>query len=205
MSEYTYEFENRCDRLETYEWDNVWWEQANRADASRILYLGDSISCGTRRIATDTSGTLLFDGFGTSKAVDNPYFTDSISVFARQQGTRQAIIFNNGLHGFHLDDCEKYSYFYEKIVQFLISEFQDIPLALILTTSVADREREERVKLRNRAVLKIAERYGLPVIDLYSVSVENVKHRAPDGVHFTADGDKKFAERIVGDLKNIIK
>ena len=204
MSNYTYEKGTRGTALEKYEWDNVWWESTNEIDAKRVLYIGDSISCGTRRIATEVAGgELLFDGFGTSKAVDNPYLNDAVSIFARQQGKRCAVIFNNGLHGWHLDDEVKYPYYYEQTVKFLLEEFKDTPLALVLTTSVADGEREIRVKSRNIAVMQIAEKYGLPIIDLYSASVENAHLRKDDGVHFSAEGYKKFAELIVGELKKI--
>ena len=204
MSNYTYEKETRIAGLEKYEWDNVWWESTDMTNAKRVLYIGDSISCGTRRIATEVaSGELLFDGFGTSKAVDNPYFNDSVAIFARQQGERCAVIFNNGLHGWHLDDEEQYPCYYEQTVRFLLEEFKGTPLALVLTTSVADAERELRVKKRNTAVMQIAKKYGLPIIDLYSVSVENVHLRRDDGVHFTAEGYKKFAELIVSELKTL--
>ncbi len=84
MNDYTYELKNRHERLETYEWDNVWWEQANTKDVPRILYIGGSISCGIRRIATEIAdGEFFFDGFGTSKALDNPYFAESIRLFAK--------------------------------------------------------------------------------------------------------------------------
>ena len=114
--------------METYEWDNVWWEQTNKTDTPRVLYIGDSISCGTRRKATEISKEqLLFDGFGTSKAVDNPYLIDSIRLFAKQQGNRSAILFNNGLHGWHLQDETEYKQYYEKMIQFLINEFSGTP------------------------------------------------------------------------------
>ena len=89
MSSFTYETENRCERLETYEWDNVWWEHADTEGVPRVLYIGDSISCATRRTATGAAGeTIFFDGFGTSKALDNPYFADSIRLF---RGSREAV------------------------------------------------------------------------------------------------------------------
>ena len=79
MSNFTYEFENRRESLEMYEWDNVWWEHADKSDITRVLYVGDSISCATRNAATQSSGnTIYFDGFGTSKAVDNPFFAPSV-------------------------------------------------------------------------------------------------------------------------------
>jgi hypothetical protein len=205
MSLYTYESRNPGNALETYEWDNVWWEQTNRNDQSRVLYIGDSISCGMRRIATSSSKeTMLFDGFGTSKAIDNPFFFDSIRIFARQQGYRDAVLFNNGLHGWHLDDGVEYGKYYEQMVKSLLEEFRDTPLVIVLTTSVANPEREQRVKRRNEAAVKIAEKYGLPVIDLYSVSVKFSELRSDDGVHFSVSGYEKLAEQIVLDLKSIL-
>ena len=205
MSQYTYEHENKAAALETYEWDNVWWEQPGRNDVSRVLYIGDSISCNTRRTATSCSGgQILFDGFGTSKALDNPFLFDSIHMFAKQQKHRDAILFNNGLHGWHLDDDIQYLHYYEKTIKVLLDEFKDIPLVILLTTSVSDIEREQRVKRRNKAASQVAAKYGLSVIDLYSISLEATEFRTADGVHFNTDGYKIFAEHIVSDLKNII-
>lgn len=204
MSQYTYEFENKATELETYEWDNVWWEQTEKTDTPRVLYIGDSISCNARIIATAVSkNELLFDGFGTSKALDNPFLFDSIRIFAKQQKNRNVVIFNNGLHGWHLDDEEQYPYYYEKTVKFLLDEFKE-PLAIVLTTSVADEEREQRVKVRNEIAKKTAEKYNLPIIDLYSVSVEFASLRTEDGVHFTYAGYEKLAEKILEDLKTIM-
>ena len=55
----------------------------------------------------------------------------------------------------------------------------------------------------NESLFEIAKKYGLPIIDLYSASVENAHLRKDDGVHFSAEGYKKFAELIVGELKKI--
>lgn len=203
MSHFTYEFEGKSTELETYEWDNVWWEQTNKNNISRVLYIGDSISCATRRIATSSSeGRMLFDGFGTSKALDNPYLLDSIRLFAKQQGCRDAVLFNNGLHGWHLDD-EQYAYYYEKTVKFLLDEFKGTPIFIVLTTSVSDTEREQRVRRRNEVATEIAEKYGLSIIDLYSISLD-FSEMHTDGVHFNDDGYKKFAEQIIYDLKSSI-
>ena len=205
MSQYTYEVENKSTELETYEWDNVWWEQANKNNISRVLYIGDSISCATRRIATSCSGDkILFDGFGTSKALDNPFLFDSIRIFAKQQRYRDAVLFNNGLHGWHLDDDKQYAYHYEKTVKFLLDEFKDTPIVIVLTTSVSNAEREQRVKRRNEVAAKIAEKYRLSIIDLYSISAKFSEFRIHDGVHFNADGYQKFAEQIICDLKTIL-
>ena len=198
MSQFTYEGKESKSALETFEWDNTWIEQTAKNDAKRVLYIGDSISCGTRRTATARSGgSVLFDGFGTSKAVDNPYFFDSVKLFAAQLPYIDAVIFNNGLHGWHLEDASEYRAYYEKAVEFLMKEFAGLPIYLVLTTTVRDEAREARVKARNRVVSELAEKYGLPTVDLYTVSVDKVALRSGDGVHYTAEGYEFFADQIL--------
>lgn len=201
MSRFTYESEINGTPLETYEWDNVWIEQTANLDGKRVLYIGDSISCGTRNIATSLSeGRYLFDGFGTSKALDNPFLFDSIRLFVSQLTKTETVIFNNGLHGWHLNDETEYPEFYEKAIKFLLSEFEGKKIFLVLTTSVADSDREKRVKARNKSVCELAEKYALPVIDLYSTSVKYKNFRIDDGVHYISDGYRKFAAEILGKI-----
>ena len=206
MSDFTYEFNNRSQSLEKYEWDNVWWEQADVTGVPRVLYIGDSISCATRRVATAAAeGKIFFDGFGTSKAVDNPYFSESVRLFAQQQGEREVIIFNNGLHGWHLDDDTEYIQYYEKLVKFLLREFGETPIVLILTTAIADEKRNARVIKRNNAVVKLAAAYNLSVVDLYSVVNEHRELLSPDGVHLIPEGYKLLASALLSHINGLIK
>lgn len=205
MSDYTYEFEKRDVPLEQYEWDNVWWEQTDKTDVPRVLYIGDSISCNARRVATEVSGsTLLFDGLGTSKGIDNPYFCETVRLFAAQQGERAAILFNNGLHGWHLDDETEYKQNYEEVVRFLLDKFAGTPTVLVLTTSVRNAERDARVVIRNRAVSEIAGKYGLEVIDLYTPTHEHPELIAADGVHLTHEGYRLLAGELVSGARRAI-
>ncbi len=202
MSQFTYEFSEQKTPLETYEWDNVWIEQTGNSSANRVLYIGDSISCGTRQIATRVSeNSYLFDGFGTSKALDNPFLFDSIRLFALQLPKIETVIFNNGLHGWHLEDTDEYYNLYEKAIEFLIEEFKGKKIYLVLTTSVADVNREKRVLARNDVVKSLAKKYNLPIIDLHSTAVENASLRCDDGVHYTGVGYNKFAFKILEDIK----
>lgn len=206
MSDFTYEFNNRSQSLEKFEWDNVWWEQADVTGVPRVLYIGDSISCATRCVATAAAeGKIFFDGFGTSKAVDNPYFSESVRLFAQQQGEREVIIFNNGLHGWHLDDDTEYIQYYEQLVKFLLSEFGATPIVLILTTAIADEKRNARVIKRNNAVVKLAAAYNLSVVDLYSVVNEHRELLAPDGVHLIPEGYKLLASALLSHINGLIK
>ena len=198
MSDFTYETKNTESKLETYEWDNVWWEQTGNKSSKRVLYIGDSISCGTRRAATAaSSGKLLFDGFGTSKALDNPYFEPALKLFSDQQRKREAVIFNNGLHGWHLSD-EEYKSLYEKKIDFLISQFEGTPVFVVLTTAVlGDSDRYDRVIARNRIAEDIAAKKGCPIIDLFKVSEENAALHTNDGVHFNEAGYEGLAKEVV--------
>jgi hypothetical protein len=102
------------------------------------------------------------------------------------------VLFNNGLHGWHLDDDAQYLYYYEKAVKFLLDEFKDAPIVIVLTTSVADEEREQRVKRRNEVAAKIAEKYRLSIIDLYSISAKFSEFRIHDSELITLPSCKRF-------------
>ncbi len=198
---FTYEMKDRKETLEKYEWDDAWIEQTSETDAYRVLYIGDSISCVTRKICTERSkNEILFDGFGTSKAVDNPYFIDSIKLFSAQVPNVNVVLFNNGLHGWHLSDEEEYPKYYENVVKELINHFKDTPILLALTTDVADPERSKRVVVRNSKVLEIAKKYSLKVVDLFEVATNN-KHLHSDGVHFQPAGYELIADTILNAVK----
>ena len=202
MSEFTFEFKNRNYSYETYEWDNTWIDHPND-DIKRILYIGDSISCGIRHNVQEISGgKLLFDLFGTSRAVDNPYFKDALNVFTNQEGRRDAVLFNNGLHGWHLDDETEYKKHYEDMIKFLLEKFRDIPVAVVLSTYIERGDDLKRVVLRNKAVSEIAQKYNLPVIDLYSVSEK--ANLTDDGVHFTTEGYRMLAKKIMDSCLELI-
>lgn len=198
MGDFTYEKEDRKSVLEKYEWDNTWIENTDNSEGMRVLYIGDSISCAARRIATKlTEEKFLFDGFASSKAVDNPFFKESIALFASQLPKTDLILFNNGLHGFHLDDNTQYAKYYEEMVSFLLKEYPDIPLILLLTTCVRNTARAQRVEARNNAVLNIAKKYNLPTVDLYTPTNENKDLISEDGVHLTDEGYEFIAKEII--------
>ena len=198
MENFTYEKDDRKTVLEKYEWDNLWIESTDDNESNRVLYIGDSISCGTRNIATmQTQKEILFDGFASSKAVDNPFLKESISLFISQLPKLEMILFNSGLHGWHLEDTSEYAKYYEEIVIYLLEKYSKVPMFLVLTTYIRDEARIERVKARNSAVLKIADKYQLPVIDLYTVTEKNKELLSKDGVHFTPEGYEIIAKEII--------
>jgi len=199
MSYFTYETKDSTEVLEEFEWDNVWWEHTENKTARRILYIGDSISCGTmRRVTRLSREEILCDNFATSKALDNPYFKPSIELCLRQQSKCDAILFNNGLHGFHLSDAE-YEKHYEDMLLFLLKA--EKPLYVVLTTNDnINEKRGDAVKRRNLIAQRLAAKHGLPIIDLYTVSVNHPEHYSDDGVHLNSNGYDLLAECILTKL-----
>ena len=191
--------------LETFEWDNTWIEKSNETNAKRVLYIGDSISCGSRTFLNSVSGgKILFDGYGTSKALDNPYYFPSLSIFAGQEKYRNAVIFNNGLHGWHLDE-EEYSRLYNEFLDKLINEFSDTLIIPVLTTFVTNQSyHNDRVIKRNAIVKELADSKKLPIVDLYTASEKNRHLQSADGVHFTELGYRVLANEVLRELKGLI-
>ena len=201
----TYEENNITAPTETYEWDNTWYEHTQDTVTPRILYIGDSISRGTyRKITEYAQGKYYCDSLSTSKALDNPHFFNTVRLFHAQQNRCDAVIFNNGLHGWHLNDDTEYPLRYEEAIRFFLSEYKNTPLLLALTTTVANPEREKRVCTRNDAVKKLAAQYGLPIIDLYDVSTKNKQNQGSDGVHFTPSGYELLARTICESIAKIL-
>ena len=200
MNEFTFE-KNEKTIYETCEWDKTWIDRTKDKETKRVLYIGDSISCATRTVATELSGySIIFDGFGTSKGLDNPFYKPSLKAFAIQEPRRDAIIFNNGLHGWHLEDTTSYLEHYDSMIAFLIEEFPDTPIYIALTTAITD-PWDCRVKIRNESAKKVAEKYGLTVIDLYSPTDANRHLITPDKIHLTEQGYELVAKTILDTIK----
>lgn len=195
---------NKTYRTETFEWENIWWEQTENENAKRVTYIGDSISCGVRGRATEVSeNEILFDGFASSKALDNPYFQRSLENFFAQRNGSNAILFNNGLHGWHLS-IDAYEKYYRKMLDFLKS-VSAAPIFLLLTTDVLYDENQRKIlRQRNETVRKIAADYNVSVIDLFEASLCNADRHTDDGVHYTDEGYYGLARFLVASLTDKI-
>ena len=190
-------------RLEQYEWDRMWIEDTTNKDAKRVLYVGDSISNGTFSHATVAAERrILFNNFATSKALDNPFFYPAVKMFIEQCPKHDAIIFNNGLHGWHLSE-EEYGKLYLKFINKLKADYPETPVYLVLTTATEGRENSPRVATRNEEAKKVAAELGLGVIDLYQASLDNATLLAKDGVHFSPDGYSALGRCVVDSLAEI--
>lgn len=200
--DFTYEREKK-EKLETYEWDNLWWEHADdRSGKDRILLIGDSISCGYRGMVNEClKGEVYADGLGTSKGLDNEAFFALIDYVIGQQKNCKLIQFNNGLHGWHLS-IQEYKECYLEFIHYFKEMYGDKKLVLALSTPVRDGgnlsrldARNAEVIQRNQAVREIAESEGLAVNDLYAPVIGHPEFYSPDGVHLTEEGYRVLAKQ----------
>lgn len=183
--------------LEEKEWTQVWLDEAMDTQTPRVLLVGDSIFNGViRNIIHMVDGTLLFDSFCSSKAVDNPYLLEELEVFMKQQRHREVIVFNNGLHGWHLKDETAYAKGYEVILSRLKEKFPDTPIVVSLTTAIKD-EHLPRVLVRNEIAKQVAKKYQCPIMDLFAESQKHEQFMIDDGIHFQEIGYQKLCEYIM--------
>lgn len=183
--------------LEEKEWTQVWLDEAMDKTTPRVLLVGDSIFNGIiSNIINMVDGTVLFDSFCSSKAVDNPYLIEELELFMRQEGHRKLIVFNNGLHGWHLDDEAQYAEGYEKIVSYLREKYPDTPVVISLTTAIKD-EHLPRVLVRNEVAKKVAAKYQCPIMDMFAESKRHEHMMTEDGIHFLYQGYQGLSKFIM--------
>lgn len=202
MNEFTYEYKTPKSCLETYEWDNLWWEKANdNENKDRVLIIGDSISCSYRnRVNEILGGRVYADGLGTSKSIDNPMLMQLIDYVIMQSKECKVIQFNNGLHGWHISN-EDYFEYYIKVIRSLKEKFADKKFIIALTTPVRQKgsmelldERNEMVIARNIVASEIAIREGFIVNDFYSAVIEHPEYYYDDGVHLIPEACEILAQ-----------
>ena len=212
MGRFTYEdLKPENQKLETYEWDNIWWEHAPDTEKKRVLIVGDSMTCGYRDVVNRIfDGEIYADGYGSSKAVDNPFLIPALDLMIAQSNCSM-ILFNNGLHGFHLS-VEEYKKHYFKIIDHFREKYPDKKVVIILTTPTRDKENREKLDYdkceiaveRNGAAKEIAEKYGFDVIDLYSALIDADWKLWRDIVHLTPEGNDILGEIVAEYIKKNI-
>ena len=188
---------------ETYEWDDIWYERTHDADKKRVLYVGDSISRGVRSSLNRLGeGEILFDNAAGSKALDDPNYDKLMELVIAQEPKRpDLILFNNGLHGFHLG-TEEYENLLEEKLKLIVS-LSGVKPAVVLTTAVKDAKRNESTVIpRNAAAKRVARRLGLAVIDLFGFTED--MPRIGDGVHFEPADQPKLAGFILEKVKELL-
>jgi len=198
---------------EDIEWSDFWWGHESDTTKPRVLFIGNSISRGYYpAVSTKLSGVANCDRYSTSRSIEDPaLFRETKMAMAKYH--HAVIHFNNGLHGWHLNN-EQYENGLRKYVKFLKSnKAKGCQLIYSLTTPYPSKEpgqkldpgKNQVVIDRNRIARKIMEENGIPVIDLYGLmEPELEKYSGSKGdVHYNKEGYVRLAERISNAILNL--
>ena len=126
---------------------------------------------------------------------------DPVWLWQRAEGIGEAL----STFKIAADFCEKYDGFVfnhnETLLYEWIEEYEP-ELFERIQKLVADRKWHinERVKLRNIVASEIAEKYSIPVIDLYDITSVNINEISSDGVHPTEPLYEKIADEIIRNI-----
>ena len=185
---------------EPLEWTRTWWEQSESDLLPRALLIGDSIVCGYRDyVQKELNGKAYVDQFATSKFISDPFFQKELSLYLDEY-KYSCIHFNHGLHGRDFSDDE-YSKYYEETLKLLLTKCDKV--ILVLSTPITQKnnpgqldELNDVVKRRNNIVKALAEKYSLPIDNLYDVMEAHPEYKLNDGYHYNDDG-KIFQAKLV--------
>lgn len=190
--------------LERYEWCEFWWDETGVTARPRVLLVGDSIVKGYKRfVDRGLKGEVCVDMLATSKGVDNPAFLYELGYMLGEHSLPHELIhFNNGLHGRHLS-AQEYADGIERAIEFIRDTAPDATLILATSTPVTVRDNPAMldestnglVVERNERIVLLAQKYDVPVNDLYSPMVGKPEIRRPDGYHYTEGG-----QAVQGDI-----
>ena len=190
---------------EYIEWTNLRWNNAPDAEKPRVLMVGDSIVAGHGDLVFDlVKDKLCIDYMATAKCVSDKDFMLELD-YMLNLNSYAAIIFNNGLHGWDIDDAVyaenlREALIYLKTKTTLLVWRSSTPIRTVGDLARFEDARNPRVIKRNADAAAIARDLGLPVIDLYARMAENPGLFCDDAIHYTPEGRKLQAETIAAFL-----
>lgn len=171
------------------------------AEIKNMLIIGDSISIGyTPYVQENLSQEnylvrRIVNGRGTPEnARYSTHGAEHIDRWLSQYGVEMwdVVTFNHGLHDLHDEVATDINAYKDALREVAIKIKAKSKLAIFINTTtvndVGGRHRENaNVLIYNDAAIEVMEELDIPVIDLYSVSV-NIFHMIYDDVHFSEEG-----------------
>ena len=190
---------------ETYKWCNFWWDNAEK-EGKRVLLVGDSISCGYKSVVIDAlKGEFFVDLMGTSEFIADPAYIKELRYFLTEY-SYEAIHFNNGLHGIGLDN-DDYESAYREFVKEMLGYCKKIIITASTPITCEDpgmlHSDNKTVLIRNAAVKRIADEFGLAFDDLYSAVVNRPDLKSGDGYHFKGDGYVILGRQVADSIRKV--
>lgn len=204
---------------EYIEWVNFWWDNAPEPSAGRVLLIGDSITNGYKQFVKEelTDAGLFVDMIASSRGVEDPAMAADLEyALGPVNGFKYRLIhFNNCLHAGYMS-AEVYDAGMRRCIGIIRRLQPGAQIALVTGTYktkkgeaqtapdgsiVVDPELNARVLERNAIVFRLADEYGFPVDDLYSVTAGKPEFPHSDGVHFAEAGRRALGAAVSDFIK----
>jgi len=191
---------------ENIEWCDVWIPGATNTNKPRVLLVGDSITKGYYKVASDQLGDRATCArFATSACVADPAFHVQLEALLSQY-TFALVHFNNGLHGVGYTE-EEYQAGYEKALKSIQKHSPSTKLILALSTPLNETSSANslnpRINERNRIVSELAKTYGAAVNDLHSISKGHPEYYT-DAYHYKAAAIELQGKQVAEAIKERI-
>ncbi|MFA7230858.1 MAG: SGNH/GDSL hydrolase family protein [Victivallaceae bacterium] len=186
---------------EYIEWTNMRWNNAPDAEKPRALLIGDSIVNGHSDLVFNlVKDKLCIDYLATAKCVSDVDFRTELDYMLGLNNYAM-ILFNNGLHGWDIDETVYAENLRETLVYLktktgLTAWRNSTPIRVVGDLSSFEAVKNTRVIKRNADAEKIAAELGLPVLDLYTPMAANPGFFCDDAVHYNEPGRKFQAEAV---------
>lgn len=192
---------------ENIEWCDVWIPDAATTNKPRVLLVGDSITKGYYKVASDHLGDKATCArFATSACVADPAFHVQLDALLSQY-TFALIHFNNGLHGVGYTE-EEYRTGYEKALKAIQKHSPSTKLILALSTPLNETSQANglnpRITERNKIVSELAKTYGATVNDLHSISKGHPEYYT-DAYHYKAVAIELQGKQVAETIKEQLK
>ncbi len=194
-------------RKEKYEWIHSWCDDTGRDDIPRVLLIGDSITNGYQaKVRELLKDKCQVDYIATSYAVDCRFFNQLITDFTADS-KYDVVHFNHGLHGMHMTTPV-----YEAAMDILASRLVMNSKVIFVTSTKTYKpgtqeitDHNPLVQERNEAVVRLAEKYGSAVDDLYAVSDGLAMDAySQDGTHFVDAGYTALAKAVADSITAVL-
>ncbi len=173
--------------LEHIEWSTTYTYGAPITTLPNVMLIGDSICGGYNgHVANRLDGKAIVSFWASSKCVtDKNYFREL--DFMLDMYDYKFISFNNGLHSL-TTDLEEWEYAYRQVIKFILAKKPDAKLTITVCTALNNEKLNERVRIQNAIIMKIAEDFGLPTVDLFTPTDALDKDKEmSDEFHFHAN------------------
>ncbi len=189
---------------ERIEWCDIWFTDAEKDAAPRVLLVGDSITRGYFGAVEKALGERAYCGrLTTSRSVCDPVFFQELGLVLGQYEFA-VVHFNNGLHGWGFSE-EEYAAGFERLLDVLKEQAPKAQLVWASTTPVREdssmKEKSARVARRNAIAAAAVEARGIPTNDLHALVAAHPEFFGGDGVHFSNAGREAQGARVAAAIE----